>query len=469
MGSTFFGLSSALSGLTASQRALDTTNHNIGNVNTEGYSRQRVDLRAAPAFPQPAVNSAVAPGQIGTGVQIQDYARMRDQFVDLQFRSQTATFGQLDARAKTLDTLNEVVDEPGDTGLTSLLGKFWSSWQALSLDASSPATREAVRSAGTELAQGFADTRRRLVEAQGEADQRITANVDQLNLWAGQVNELNKAIGKVVGVGMAPNDLLDQRDALIDRIAAAGPVSVTTPGPNGKVSVAFGGQLLVDGTSDTVRPVAVSAAGAVTVGGTAATVNDGSLRGLIDIRDAVVGGPGGYIASLDQLANTVITEVNARHSAGYGLDGATGRAFFQGGNAANIAVSAAVATSTDVIAASATAAGLPGGADNAVALSQLRYVALNIGGRTGTIDNAWGAWVSKLGVDTDQAKRLRDVQDGVLQVAQSRRDAVSGVNMDEEVADMVRFQKSYNAAARMITTLDGMLETIVSRMGIVGR
>jgi flagellar hook-associated protein 1 len=469
MPSTFFGLSSALSGLMAHQRALDTTTHNITNINTEGYTRQRVDMRAAPSFPQPAVNTEVAPGQLGTGVQIQDFARLRDQFVDLQFRAQTATHGQLDARAKSLDRLNEVIDEPGDTGLTNLLGKFWSSWQALSLNAESPATREAVRSAGVQLAQGFADTRAQLVASQDEADRRITATVDQLNLWAGQINELNQAIGKVVGVGMSPNDLLDQRDLLVDRIAAAGEVAVTTPGPNGKISLAFGGQVLVDGTSDTVNPVAVTAGGAVTVGGVPATVTTGALRGLIDIRDTTVGGAGGYIAALDALAGTVIAEVNSRHAAGFGLDGTGGRAFFSGTDAATMAVDGAVVASTDVIAASGTAAGAPGNADNAVALSQLRFVALTIGGQTSTVDGAWSAWVSRLGVDADQASRLREVQEGVLQVATARRDAVSGVNMDEEVADMVRFQKSYNAAARMITTLDQMLETIVSRMGLVGR
>lgn len=469
MASTFFGLQTALTGLVTHQRALDTTTHNIGNVNTEGYTRQRVEMRAAPAFPMPGVNTEVAPGQIGTGVQIAEYARLRDQFVDLQYRAQTAAHGQFDARAQSLDRLNQVVDEPGDTGLTSLLDKFWASWQALSLNAESPATREAVRAAGAELAQGVRDLRGQLVTSQNEADARITATTANVNLWAGQINDLNRAIAKVVGVGMSPNDLMDQRDLLIDRIAATGDVAVTTPGANGKVSVAFGGQVLVDGTSDTVNPVAVSAAGVVTVGASVATVTDGTLRGLIDVRDTTIGGPNGYIAALDELAGVIVDEVNARHAAGFALDGSTGNAFFQGADAATMALAGGVVGSTDLIAAAGTAADLPGGSDNAVSLSQLKFVALPIGTGTSTIDGAWSAWVSRLGIDADQASRLAEVQKGVLDVATARRDAVGGVNMDEEVADMVRFQKSYNAAARMITTLDSMLETIVSRMGLVGR
>ncbi len=469
MASTFFGLSTALSGLVTHQRALNTTTHNIANVNTEGYTRQRVNMEASLAFPQPAVNTEVAPGQIGTGVQIAEYARLRDQFVDLQYRAQAAAHGQFDARSATLDRLNQVIDEPGDTGITDLLSRFWGSWQALSLNPESSATREAVRAAGDLLAQGFQDTRAQLVASQTEADTRITATVDQLNLWAGQINDLNQAIAKVNAVGMSPNDLMDQRDLLIDGIAAAGNVAVTTPGPNGKISLAFGGQVLVDGTSDTVNPVAVSGAGVVTVGAGVATVTDGSLRGLIDVRDTVIGGAGGYIAALDQIAATVITQVNARHAAGFALDGSTGNQFFQGADAASMAIAAGVQGSADLIAASATAAGVPGDADNAVSLAQLQYVVMPIGANTTTMGGAWAAWVSRLGVDTDQATRLAEVQQGVLDVATARRDAVGGVNMDEEVADMVRFQKSYNAAARMITTLDSMLETIVSRMGIVGR
>ena len=143
----------------------------------------------------------------------------------------------------------------------------------------------------------------------------------------------------------------------------------------------------------------------------------------------------------------VVTSVNARHSAGFGLDGSTGNAFFAGTTAANV----------------------PGGADNAVDMAQLQYVVQTIGASTTTLDGFYGQMVAKIGTDTDQASRLHEVQSGVLAAAQSRRDGVSGVNMDEEMSDMVRFQKSYNAAARMVTTLDEMLETIIRGMGVVGR
>lgn len=469
MPSTFFGLNTALSGLLTNQRALDTTNHNLANLNTEGYTRQRVQMSTTLPYSQPGLNNAVAPGQIGTGVQIAEYARLRDAYVDTQYRSQAAALGQSEARSTALDQLNQLIDEPGDSGLTSLLGAFWGSWQALSTNADSPAVREGVRSAGEALAMGFRDTHAQLVQGQTEASNRIGSTVAEANLLANQVNDLNQAIAKVVAVNKTPNDLLDQRDLVIDKIAKIGNVTLTPVGNLGRVTVALGGQVLVNGATDTTSALAVDAAGNVTVGGVAASVTDGSLRGLIDIRNTVIGGTGGYLEQLDNLVSSLMTEVNNRHAAGVGLDSSTGNAFFQGTGAADIALSAPVAASTDAIAAAAAAGDLPAGGDAAVGLAQLKVVVLPIGTNSATLDGYWASMVSTLGVDTDQAQRLARVQQTVLDVAQGRRDSTSGVNMDEEVADMVRFQQSYNAAARMITTLDGMLETIVNRMGMVGR
>jgi flagellar hook-associated protein 1 len=273
----------------------------------------------------------------------------------------------------------------------------------------------------------------------------------------------------VVAVGQTPNDLRDQRDLLIDQIASYANVTVTEPGTTGKVSIAIGSQLIVDGTTDTVGTLAIDAAGAATVSGVATTITNGSLRGNVDIRDTVIGGPAGYLAQLDTFAAALSSSVNARHAAGAGLDGSTGNPFFAGATAAGLGLAAPIIASVDAIAASDTTGNLPAGADNAISLAQLQFVVQPIGASTTTLDGFYQQMVARIGVETDQASRMAQVQQGVLAAAQSRRDGVSGVKLDEEMADMVRFQKSYNAAARMITTLDEMLETIVSRMGVVGR
>ncbi len=189
----------------------------------------------------------------------------------------------------------------------------------------------------------------------------------------------------------------------------------------------------------------------------------------MDLRDSVIGGPGGYISQLDALAASITGSVNTVHAGGYGLDGSTGNDFFAGTTAATIGISAAVAGSVDAIAASSTAGGIPGDGANVVALAQLQFVVQTIGTSTTTLDGFYQQFVAKLGVDADQAYRMSEVQHGVFDAALARRDSVSGVNIDEEASDMIRFTKSYNAAARMVTAVDEMLETIISRMGIVGR
>lgn len=469
MASTFFGLNVALSGVVTQQRALNTVSHNLTNATTPGFSRQRVTLEAATPFSRPGLNNPVGPGQMGTGVVAAQYTRLRDQFADLSYRSGTSDLGQFTAKADSLGSIDTILDEPGETGLTQLLSQFWGSWQALSVNPDSAASRETVRAAGESLAQGFRDLNRQLTDAQTAADTRVNLGVSRVNELGAQVNELNKQIAMVVAVGQEPNDLRDMRDLLIDQISAFTDVTVTPPSANGKVSIAIGSQLLVDSGTDTVNALAISAAGAATVNGVATTITSGSLRGQVDMRDTVLGGPTGYLAQLDALAAAVAGSVNTRHAAGFGTDGSTGNNFFAGATAATLAVSAPVLASVDAIAASDTAANLPGGSDNAVALAQLQFVVQLIGASTTTLDGFYQQMVARVGVDTDQANRLAQVQTGVLEAAQTRRSATSGVNLDEEMSDMVRFQKSYNAAARMVTTVDEMLDTIISRMGLVGR
>ena len=469
MGSTFFGLNVALSGVVTQQRALNTVSHNLTNATTPGFSRQRVDMAAATPFAYPGLNTAVGPGQLGTGVVAAQYTRLRDQFADLSYRSGTSDLGQFQAKADSLTNIDTIIDEPGNTGLTHLLSQFWGSWQALSVNPDSAASREAVRAAGESLAQGFRDLNRQLTDSQTAADTRVNLGVTRVNELAAQVNDLNQQIALVVAVGQEPNDLRDIRDLLIDQIAAYTDVSVTPPGASGKVSIAIGSQLLVDSGTDTVNALAISGAGAATVNGVATTISSGSLRGSVDMRDAVLGGPTGYIAQLDALAAAVAGSVNTRHAAGFGTDGSTGNDFFAGTTAATLAISAPVLASVDAIAASDAAGNLPGGADNAVALAQLQFVVQAIGASTTTLDGFYQQMVARVGVDTDQATRLAQVQKGVLEAAETRRAATSGVSLDEEMSDMVRFQKSYNAAARMVTTVDEMLDTIISRMGLVGR
>lgn len=468
MGSTFFGLNVALSGVMAQQRALDTVSHNVTNASTEGYTRQRVEFATNDPIYVPAWNRAVTPGQIGTGVQIGDHVRLRDQFIDSSLRSSMSTHSEFDARSSSLASIDTVINEPGEFGIQSLLSEFWASWQGLSAQPESSGAREAVRGATRSLAEGITNLRSEMTTAIADADLRIGLQVGEVNTIAAQINALNTEIAKVVSVGDQPNDLRDQRDLLVDNLSKLTDISVTESA-DGKISVGIGGQLLVDSSTDTVSALAIDAAGAATVGGVGTTIDDGSLRGLVDVRNTVVGGTGGFRDRLDTFAAALIGTVNTAHAAGFGLDGSTGNALFAGTDASDIAVSAAVIGSLDAISAASAAGDLPGGSDNAVAIAQLQFTTQTIGAQTTTIDGYYQGLVSSVGLEADQSARLAAVQQGVMEAARERRESVSGVNIDEEIADMIRFQKSFNAAARMMTTVDEMLDLIVNRLGLVGR
>ncbi len=468
MPSTFFGLSVALSGLMAQQRALDTVIHNVTNASTEGYSRQRVEFQANDPIYVPALNRAVTPGQIGTGVAIADHVRLRDQFVDASLRNSISAHAEFDARSSALAPLDTVLNEPGEAGLQALLSDFWASWQTLSSQPESSGAREAVGRAGAALADGIRSLDADLARAVSDADQRIGLHVIEVNSLAAEINTLNVEIAKVAAVGDRPNDLLDRRDLLLDKLAKLADISVSEAA-NGEASVSIGTQLLVDASTDTISALAIDAAGAVTVGGVPSTMAGGALRGLVDVRDSIVGGASGFQARLDTFAAALISSINAPHASGFGLDGTTGNNFFSGADAGTIALDAAVLGSSDKIAASTSVAGLPGNSDNAVALAQIQYATQIIGGETTTIDGFYQGLVASVGIEVDQSSRLAAVQLGVLDAARERREAVSGVNLDEEIADMIRYQKSFNAAARLMSAVDEMLDLIVNRLGIVGR
>ena len=150
--STFFGLQTALSGILAQQRALDVTAHNVSNADTIGYSRQEALFVAAPAYTYPAIRNGGVPGQIGTGVDVTSYRRVRDAFVDIQLRAQTTRQGQYEAKSDGLDQVELALAEPGDTGLSTLLGKYFNAWQAVSNAPENLATRQALVQAAGSLA-----------------------------------------------------------------------------------------------------------------------------------------------------------------------------------------------------------------------------------------------------------------------------------------------------------------------------
>ena len=439
--STFFGLQTALRGLLTQQRGLDVTSHNIANANTPGYSRQEAVMSASLAHTIPA--GAVAgggPAQIGTGVEVQAYRRIRDSFLDIQYRTQATRLGGYSASTRSLDQVELALAEPGENGISALLQKFWSGWSDLANAPEDDAVRQGLVEHARALAQAFATLDQQLATvAQQAADEysSIVGAGGEVELIADELAQLNGAIASAVAAGAQPNDLLDRRDLLLDKLAELGYVSTTDNG-DGTVTVRFGDAAnpLVDGTT-VDWPQTLTAPG-------------GKLGALATLSDPVSGTIASYRADLNNAVRQLADAVNAIHSGPGGLDFFT---YTAGSEASTLAVNV---TPASVVAGST---GETGENDIALAIAALRG---------GAADQAYASLVSRIGNDVREAIRQERNAQLLVDAVNDRRDSTAGVSLDEEMVNLVRFQRGYQASARAMSTLDEMLDQLINRTGRVG-
>jgi len=278
--------------------------------------------------------------------------------------------------------------------------------------------------------------------------QNATDTLNEVNNLGTQIAQLNLTISKITATGNSPNDLLDQRDLLVDQLSALGNVAVTN-GANGSVDISFGGASLVTaGTSATLAESDLTG------------LSSGKLQGLITLRDTTIPG---YQAGLTTIASTLITKTNAQSAAGFDLNGNAGGAFFTGTDATDIAVNPAVVSNPSLIAASAT--GAVGDAGNALAMADMQTTP-TIG--ASTIDAAYTQLVTQVGADVQQSTNSVDTTTALVNALQNQRQSVSGVNLDEEMTNLITFQRGYQASARALSAMDDMLDQLINRTGRVG-
>lgn len=467
--STFMGLQTALRGILAQQRALDTTAHNIANANTVGYTRQEAQLVASEAYTYPAVSRPPQSGQIGTGVDVASFRRIRDAFIDIQLRAQTLRRGFADATRDGLNQVELALAEPSDTGLNALLAKYWSAWQDVANAPENLATRQSLAQAAASLAEGFNTLDEQLDTIVAQTGQNVTLTMTEVNDLGAQIRELNDTIARSQLVGDQPNDLLDQRDLLLDRLAEIGDVQSTDADDDGALEVTLDGVTLVDDlTAYTLTESSGDLVNATLTETVSLTGKSGSLAGLVQLRDVTLPA---YQTTLDDIASEIVDQTNTLHAAGYDLGGNTGIDFFDpaGTTAGTIAVDAGILGDASTIAAAGAWAGSgePGNAVNALAIAGLRSTGLaSLGGAT--IDTAYSQLVTRIGSESRDAQRTFDNASLLADSLENRRQSVSGVSLDEEMTGLVRFQRAYQASARALSAMDEMIEILVNRTGRVG-
>jgi flagellar hook-associated protein 1 FlgK len=438
--SSFYGLQTSLRGLLAQQRALDTTGHNIANASTVGYSRQEAVLGAAAALmiPQGAVQGG-AGAHIGAGVDVLAYRRVRDTFLDLQYRAQATRLGEEAGRAQGLDRAELALAEPSDNGINKQLSEFWSAWADLANAADDPAARTSLLEKAASLADAFGivDAQLELVGQQaGEEYAALTAAGGEIAQIGEEIAALNDTIKRFVTAGNPPNDLMDQRDQLLDQLASYGTTSIVS-NADGSVDVTFGGAAtpMIDAAGHHAEPLGASPGGRL-----------GALKDLSTVPGGLIDS---YRAELGAVAKTLATAVNALHPGFFGVTHAPPASY----GAATLAV---LADDSTLLAGTA-----PGASANqrARAISELSGKAP---------DSAYNAFIARVGSEVREATRNEANAQALTDAVDDRRESVAGVALDEEMGNLVRFQRAYQASARAMSTMDEMLDVLINRTGRVG-
>ncbi|GAB6086281.1 flagellar hook-associated protein FlgK [Alkaliphilus crotonatoxidans] len=494
MRSTFLGFNTVRSGLFAAQRALDITGHNISNVNTVGYSRQR--LNQAQSTPMALYGGQ---GMLGTGVDTLSITQVRNEFLDYKYRGEVTTYGYWAAKQEGLSFIEAIFNEPSDSGITTVVDELFNALQELSKTPEKLTTRTLVRETAITFTNTVNNMYNQLEKMAKDLNYEVQTTVNSINSYAEQIAALNAQIYRTEADGSHANDLRDRRNVLIDELSKMVNVDVVkvvdnNDGLSEKMVLQINGQPLVyhdrvnklDCSVETPSSFDpnISMKQVKWANGDMLSVKNlgGELKGLLDIRDGATATSKGIPYYIEQL-NTFVQEfaeaVNEIHRQGVGLDGSENLDFFtvngvasttdpaEGLNAKNIRISLDIDADPNKIAAAAKEEGLPKGNTNALELIALRDKGIFPGNVKP--EDYLKSLIGNLGVDTQEAIRMAGNQEFLLATIDGQRLAVSSVSMDEELSNMVKFQHAYNAAARMMTTMDEMLDVVINRIGIVGR
>jgi flagellar hook-associated protein 1 FlgK len=610
----------------AHQQALNTTGHNLSNASTEGYSRQRVEFSPFEPIYLPGLNREETPGQIGQGTVVERIERLRDQLLDQRIVAQASGEGYWSTRDPYVRMMEQMYLEVGDNSVRSRMDAFWDSWEELSIYPADLAPRKAVLERGASLLDSIHERYRGLKGLQDMAEQDIQLTVGRVNELSRQIAGLNNDIQKIKAQGDNPNDLLDRRDLLVDKLSSIVDVTVDNRDPD-EFMVHTAGFILVQGKIgrqfSLERGIDTEGYSRIVWEETGDDVHfrDGSLAALVDLRDETIQSE---IRNLDSMTMNFVDLVNEVHRAAYGLNGNTGQDFFTerpfvtnvngnydrdgdgaydssyifritGANAlesrAQIGLEGVISLSsgggltevpyypTDTVAElvarinnsgaevtarldregrlslkatpaenwdnpdfvlrhvedsghflagyagilnasgpggaydwgaadavnalrvgardyavapvahpsgwidinpailrdpGSVAAGFgmngrpanPGNGEAAMAIAAIRNTPVMVG-QLATFDDYFADAVGRIGLLGEQSNRALETQNLIMKQLKGMRESISGVNVDEELAAMIKYQHGYSAAARFITTINSMLDTIINRMGVV--
>lgn len=465
---SFSGIYVALQSILAQQKAMEITEHNVANANTAGFHRQEAIFKAGVPEKAMGMMQAGGIGDMGTGVLIDRIRRYNLEFFDTRFRKETAMTSQYDSATQILKTVEINLSDTADDSIGLRMDAFFASWQKVSADPDIPAIRDVLVQDAKALAGSFNARYSGLVDIRTDQNLAIEQRVNEINTAATQIAQLNEEIGRSLATGNQPNDLLDERDRQITRLSEIAGVTSHVQ-ENGQVITSLNGHALVVGSRTFTLNTTTDADGLTQIGwddGQPISITTGEIAGILDVRDRIIPD---QMSQLNATAKGLMDRVNTVHSAGFGLDNSTGLpmfTFLAGTEAQSMTVNAALDDPSKI--AAATALDSPGDGNNALAISKIYDEQLadlnNI-----SIRQYNGERVTKFALEVRGAKSSSANHKNVADALNTQREEVSGVSLDEEAANMVKYQRSYQAAVRLMTTVDEMLEQMINNMGVVGR
>lgn len=479
---SFRGLSIGVSALYANQRALDVTGHNISNVNTQGYTRQMIS-NSASVYQNVGRSGNGSLMQLGFGVDVQEIRQYRDEFLDKKYRRENTMLGYWETRNTSIEELETIFNDTSEEGLQTVMDNFWNSWEQLSKPTGGLVARSLVKENAIAFVETVQTMDGLITSFRKSKNTEIVENIDRINEIAKRIAELNREILKIEANGAVANDYRDERNYLIDELSEKAKIQVIE---GSTTNVLLEGRMLVEGGRyeqiETIPDSENNGYVRLVWGsdGDRLEISGGSVMSLFESRDVLVKG---FREKLNEFVKGLANEVNKIHETGYGLDGISGRPFFinkMDNSDTNIDLSTIAfnpeLNDYDRIAAGEAADNFE---DNRIALkiTELRYSDFfSENGyetdeklRKYTFDEFYRNIITDLGNKGREADTA--VEAGKLLVDQIdyRRQSLSAVSMDEEMSNLIRFEHSYNAAARIVNAMDEMLDVIVNRIGIVGR
>ena len=462
MTGTFSSFQTSLSALRYNQLVMDVASGNIANVGTDGYARRRVTAESLGAATTPAIWSRAQ--WEGNGVRVSGLQRLVDPMLDSRARREHGLQSYFDLRQTVLERVETGFGEPGDQGVSAAMSTFRTSWHDLANAPSSTATRASVLTAAGTLVDSINAQAHNISTEQSEQRQNLLSTVSEINTLAGDLANANKAIANANMNGSDPNVLLDQRDQIALRLSEL-TGGVGTIRSDGGMDMSVNGVALVSGQNAGTFEIA---AGVTPTGGadgnpvsfqitdtSGTTAVSGGMKGeagaITDLLNVTLPD---YLADLGAVAKSLADTVNAQHQAGFDKAGVAGGALFTY-NAADPASTLAVAfTDPDLLAASSLAGGVVDGG-NADTLAGLT-----------SFEGDYQRLVSTFGTQVASSARQAASQLTLTNQVDGSREQLSGVSIDEEMVSIMQGQRAYEAASRVMTTLDDVLDTLINRMGV---